>query len=248
MIKLVLIRHGESLWNKENRFTGWTDVDLTLFGEQQAREAGIILRNEGFVFDRAYTSLLKRAIRTLNIVLDEMDLSWVPVVKDWHWNEKHYGALQGRNKEEAVRQYGAEQVHRWRRGYDSPPPPLEKSDERYSGNDPRYAYLTESEIPLTESLEMTVDRLKLVLGKTIFSDLREGKRLLIVAHGNSIRAFIKIIEQLSDQEIVKVEVPTGIPLVYELDHSLDLIKKYYPGKDHEIKTAVEHEENQKEMN
>ncbi len=247
MVKLVLIRHGESLWNKENRFTGWKDIDLTPFGEQQAREAGTILKREGFEFDRAYTSMLKRAVRTLNLVLDEMDQSWVPVVKDWHWNEKHYGALQGLNKDETARQYGAEQVQIWRRGYDIPPPALEKSDERYPGNDRRYADLKESQLPLTESLEMTVNRLKCVLEKTIFSDLREGKRLIIAAHGNSIRAFVKVLDQLSGNEIVDVEIPTGVPLVYELDHFLHPIKKYFLGNEVDIKAAARNLENQKEM-
>lgn len=247
MIKLVLIRHGESLWNLENRFTGWEDIDLSTFGEQQAREAGIILRNNGFEFDRAYTSFLKRAIRTLNIVLDEMDQSWVPVVKDWHWNEKHYGALQGLNKKDTARQYGVEQVQRWRRGYDIPPPPLEKSDERYPGKDRRYAHLKESELPLTESLEMTVNRLKSVLEETVFSDLREGKHVIITAHGNSIRAFVKILDQLSSNNIIDVEIPTGVPLVYELDQSLNPIKNYFIGNEDKDRAAAYNLENHNDM-
>jgi len=237
MIKLVLIRHGESLWNKENRFTGWQDVDLTTYGEQQARAAGRMLRKEGYVFDMAYTSLLKRAICTLNIVLDEIDQSWIPVVKDWHWNERHYGALEGLDKAETAKEYGEEQVHTWRRSYDVPPPPLDKSDERYPGNDRRYKHLKESEIPLTESLEMTVSRLKPMLEGVIFQRLRDGNRLVITAHGNSLRAIIKIIEQMSDEEIVHVNVPTGVPLVYELDQELHPVKSYYLGENEEGKCA-----------
>ncbi len=244
MIKLVLIRHGESLWNKENRFSGWKDIDLTPLGEQQAKEAGLILKQEGFAFDMAYTSLLKRAIRTLNFVLDEIDQLWIPVTKDWHWNERSYGALQGLNKAETAKQYGEEQVHIWRRSYNVPPPALKKSDERYPGNDPRYTHLKESEIPVAESLEMTVNRLQSVLEKDIFSNLRRGKRLLISAHGNSIRAFIKIMDQLSNEEIIDVNVPTGVPLVYELDDNLHPIKSYYLGDQEEVEAAMKEVEDQ----
>ncbi len=244
MIKLVLVRHGESLWNKENRFTGWKDVDLTELGEAQAKEAGRLLKEEGFVFDMAYTSVLKRAIRTLNFVLDGIDQAWIPVIKDWRWNERHYGALQGLNKAETAKEYGDEQVLIWRRSYATPPPPLEKEDERYPGKDPRYAGLDEDQIPLTESLALTVERIKPLLEKDLFPRLKNGEKIIIAAHGNSIRAFKKLIENMPEDDILKVNIPTGVPLVYELDDNLNYIKDYYLGDQDEIKAAMNKVANQ----
>ncbi len=244
MIKLVLVRHGESLWNKENRFTGWKDVDLTELGEAQAKEAGRLLKEEGFTFDLAYTSVLKRAIRTLNFVLDGIDQAWIPVIKDWRWNERHYGALQGLNKAETAKEYGEEQVLIWRRSYATPPPSLEKTDERYPGKDPRYAGLNESEIPVTESLATTVDRIKPLLENDLFPRLKKGEKIIVAAHGNSIRAFKKLIENMPEDEILKVNIPTGVPLVYELDDDLNYIKDYYLGDQDEIKAAMNKVANQ----
>jgi 2,3-bisphosphoglycerate-dependent phosphoglycerate mutase len=244
MIKLVLVRHGESLWNKENRFTGWKDVDLTELGEAQAKEAGRLLKKEGFTFDLAYTSVLKRAIRTLNFVLDGIDQAWIPVVKDWRWNERHYGALQGLNKGETAKEYGEEQVLIWRRSYATPPPPLEKTDERYPGKDPRYAGLSDKQIPLTESLALTVDRIKPVLENDLFPRLKAGEKIIIAAHGNSIRAFKKLIENMSEEDILKVNIPTGVPLVYELDDNLNYIKDYYLGDQAKIEAAMHSVANQ----
>lgn len=244
MIKLVLIRHGESLWNKENRFTGWKDVDLTETGEMQAQEAGKILKEEGFQFDMAYTSVLKRAIRTLNYVLDGIDQAWIPVIKDYRWNERHYGALQGLNKAETAEEYGEEQVLIWRRSYATPPPALEKSDERYPGKDPRYADLDESQIPLTESLALTVDRIKPLLDEELFPKLKEGKKIIVAAHGNSIRAFKKLIENMSEEDILKVNIPTGVPLVYELTDNLEYIKDYYLGDPEKIDAMIKGVANQ----
>lgn len=244
MIKLVLVRHGESIWNKENKFTGWKDVDLTEQGEAQAKEAGRILKEEGFQFDLAYTSVLKRAIRTLNFVLDGIDQAWIPVIKDWRWNERHYGALQGLNKAETAEKYGDEQVLIWRRSYSTPPPELEKSDERYPGKDPRYANLDESQIPLTESLALTVDRIKPMLENEVFPKLKSGKKMIIAAHGNSIRAFKKIIEDMPEDDILKVNIPTGVPLVYELDDNLNYIKDYYLGDQEKIAAMINKVANQ----
>lgn len=244
MIKLVLVRHGESIWNKENRFTGWKDVDLTELGEAQAQEAGRILKEEGFQFDLAYTSVLKRAIRTLNFVLDGIDQAWLPVIKDWRWNERHYGALQGLNKAETAKEYGEEQVLIWRRSYATPPPALKKTDERYPGNDPRYANLSEDQIPLTESLALTVERIMPLLEEEIFPILKEGKRLIVAAHGNSIRAFKKVIENMPEDEILKVNIPTGVPLVYELEDDLSYIRDYYLGDQEKIKAAMHSVANQ----
>lgn len=238
MHKLVLIRHGESVWNKENRFTGWTDVDLTEKGMEEARKAGQLLKREGYYFDYAFVSVLKRALRTLFIVLDEMDLLWIPTEKSWRLNERHYGALQGLNKSEMAAKYGEEQVKIWRRSYDVPPPALEKSDPRYPGNDPRYASLSEAELPLTECLKDTVARMLPYWHEAIAPKVREGKKVLIAAHGNSLRALVKHLDNLSEQEILELNIPTGIPLVYELDSELKPIKHYYLGDPEAIAAAM----------
>jgi len=238
-IKVVLLRHGESIWNKENRFTGWTDVDLSEKGIGEAREAGRLLRENGFAFDIAFTSVLKRAIRTLWIVLDEMALMWLPVYKSWRLNERHYGALQGLNKLEMAEKYGEEQVLMWRRSYDIPPPALTKDDSRFPGNDPRYRDLTREELPLTESLKDTVNRFIPYWQNTIAPVLREGKHIFIAAHGNSLRALVKYLDNISDQAIVQVNIPTGIPLVYEIDKSLKPLKSYYLVEEQKLKEATE---------
>ncbi len=237
-IKLVLLRHGESIWNKENRFTGWTDVDLSEKGIQEAKSAGQTLKKENFVFDVAYTSVLKRAIRTLWITLDEMDLMWIPVQLSWRLNERHYGALQGLNKSEMAEKYGEEQVLIWRRSYDIPPPALSKDDERYPGFDPRYKELKENEIPLTESLKDTVARFLPYWHEVIAPMVKSGKRVLISAHGNSLRALVKYLDNVSDSDIVSLNIPTGIPLVYELDHELKPIKHYYLGDPEKVQAAM----------
>jgi 2,3-bisphosphoglycerate-dependent phosphoglycerate mutase len=229
MIKLVLLRHGESTWNKENRFTGWTDVDLSEKGKQEAQDAGKLMLDEGYTFDVAHTSVLKRAIRTLWIALDEMDLMWIPVYRSWRLNERHYGALQGLNKAETAEEYGEAQVKIWRRAYDIPPPPLTPDDPRYPGNDRRYADLTEEELPLTECLKDTVERFLPYWHEAIVPDLEAGKRVLIAAHGNSLRALVKYLDNIPDEEIVELNIPTGIPLVYELDDDLQPIRHYYLG-------------------
>lgn len=239
MIKLVLLRHGESVWNKENRFTGWTDVDLSEKGIAEAGNAGELLKDAGFVFDVAFTSVLKRAIRTLWIVLDEMDLMWIPVYLSWRLNERHYGALQGLNKAETAEKYGEEQVHIWRRSYDIPPPSLDEGDERAPGSDPRYKDLTEKEIPLRESLKDTVARCLPYWHGEIVPALKSGRRVLITAHGNSLRALVKHLDNISDESIVKLNIPTGIPLVYELGDDLRPIKNYYLGDPEEIKKAMQ---------
>jgi 2,3-bisphosphoglycerate-dependent phosphoglycerate mutase len=239
MHKLVLIRHGESGWNKENRFTGWTDVDLSEKGREEARQAGQVLKEQGFAFDVAHVSVLKRAVRTLWIVLDEMDLMWLPVRHDWRLNERHYGALQGLNKAETAAKFGEEQVKVWRRSYDIPPPPLEKSDPRFPGNDPRYAGLKPEELPLTECLKDTVARFLPYWHEELAPAVRAGKRVLVAAHGNSIRAMVKYLDNVSDEEIVGVNIPTGIPLVYELDPGLRPIKRYYLGDPDEVARAME---------
>ncbi|MCX8105719.1 MAG: 2,3-diphosphoglycerate-dependent phosphoglycerate mutase [Ignavibacterium album] len=238
MYKVVLLRHGESIWNKENRFTGWTDVDLSEKGKEEAKKAGEVLKSEGYTFDIAYTSVLKRAIRTLWIVLDEMDLMWIPVIRHWRLNERHYGALQGLNKAETAKKYGEEQVKIWRRSYDIQPPALEKSDPRYPGHDPRYKELSESELPLTECLKDTVARFVPYWEGTIAPMVKSGKRVLIVAHGNSLRALVKYLDNIPDNEIVELNIPTGIPLVYELDENLKPIKHYYLGNPEEIEKAA----------
>ncbi len=229
MIKLVLLRHGESVWNRENRFTGWTDVDLSGQGLAEAREAARLLREGGYTFDVAYTSVLKRAIRTLWIVLDELDLMWIPVRIDWRLNERHYGALQGLNKAEMTAKFGAEQVHLWRRSYDVPPPPLTRDDPRWPGRDRRYARVDERDLPLAESLKDTVGRFLPYWHSAIVPDLRACRRVLIAAHGNSLRALVKHLDGVSDAEISELNIPTGIPLVYELDNELKPVKHYYLG-------------------
>jgi len=229
MYRLVLLRHGESVWNKENRFTGWTDVDLSERGREEALEAGRLLREGGYGFDVAYTSVLKRAIRTLWIVMDVMDLMWVPVVRTWRLNERHYGALQGLNKAETAARHGEAQVKLWRRSYDVPPPPLAPDDPRHSSRDPRYAGLLPGEQPCTESLKDTVERFLPCWHELIAPAIRSGQRVLIAAHGNSLRALVKYLDQVSDHDIVELNIPTGIPLVYELDADLRPIRHAYLG-------------------
>jgi 2,3-bisphosphoglycerate-dependent phosphoglycerate mutase len=238
MYKLVLIRHGESTWNQENRFTGWTDVDLTEKGIAEGRKAGAHLKREGYVFDVAYVSVLKRAIKTLNLVLDGMDLLWIPVHKEWRLNERHYGALQGLDKSETAAKHGEEQVKIWRRAYDIAPPPLEKSDERWPGHDPRYRDLAPSDLPLTECLKDTVDRVLPLWERSLAPAIKSGKRVVIAAHGNSLRALVKYLDNVSDKEILELNIPTGIPLVYELDAHLKPLKHYYVGDAEEIAKAA----------
>ncbi len=238
MKKLVLLRHGESLWNLENRFTGWVDVDLSEGGIQEAREAGRLLKSEGYTFDIAFTSVLKRAIRTLWIVLDELDLLWIPVYKSWRLNERFYGALQGLNKAETARKYGEEQVFIWRRSYHIAPPPVERDDWRHPSHDIRYAELAEHELPQTESLKDVVERLLPYWHMCIVPEIKKGKRVLIVAHGNSLRALVKHLDNISDDEIPMVNIPTGKPLVYELDENLRPINKFYLGKKEDIEKAI----------
>jgi len=244
MIKLVLLRHGESSWNKENRFTGWTDVDLTEKGIEEAKQAAQALKEGGYTFDVAYTSVLKRAIRTLWLTLDGMDLMWIPVIRNWRLNERHYGALQGLNKSETAAKFGEDQVLVWRRSYDIPPPELEASDERYPGHDPRYHDLTSDELPLTECLKDTVARFMPYYEQTIAPDIRAGKRVLIAAHGNSLRALVKYLDNVSEEEIIKLNIPTGIPLVYELDDDLKPLKSYYLGDQDKIAAAMQAVANQ----
>jgi len=238
MHKIVLLRHGESVWNKENRFTGWTDVDLSEKGEQEALDAGRILKKEGYTFDVAFTSVLKRAIRTLWITLDEMDLMWVPVYRNWRLNERHYGALQGLNKAEMAEKHGEAQVLIWRRSYDTRPPALEKDDERYPGNDPRYRDLTEEERPLTECLKDTVDRFLPYWKETIEPAIRADKRVIIAAHGNSLRALVKYLDNIADDEIVGLNIPTGMPLIYELNDDLMPVHRQYLGDPELVKKAT----------
>ncbi|MHB8808072.1 MAG: 2,3-diphosphoglycerate-dependent phosphoglycerate mutase [Anaerolineaceae bacterium] len=238
MYKVVLLRHGESEWNKANLFTGWTDVDLSEKGLQEANHAAVLLKQEGYTFDIAYTSVLKRAIRTLWIVLDGMDLMWIPVVRSWRLNERMYGALQGLNKAQTAEKYGDEQVHLWRRSYDVPPPALEKSDERYPGNDRRYADLAEKDVPTTECLKDTVDRFLPYWKDTIAPMIKTGKRVIIAAHGNSLRALVKYLDNISDEEIPELNIPTGVPLVYELDDNLKPIKHYYLGDQDAVQNAI----------
>jgi len=229
MLKVVLLRHGESTWNKENRFTGWTDVDLSERGREEAAEAGRLLREGGYVFDLAYTSVLKRAIRTLWMALDWLDQMWIPVEKDWRLNERHYGALQGLNKAETAAKHGEAQTKIWRRSYDIPPPPLTPDDPRHPSRDPRYANLPPGELPLTESLKDTVARFLPYWLGTIAPTILSGKRVLIAAHGNSLRALVKYLDSVDEQSIVELTIPTGIPLVYELDDRLKPIRHYYLG-------------------
>jgi 2,3-bisphosphoglycerate-dependent phosphoglycerate mutase len=229
MFKLVLIRHGQSDWNLENRFTGWTDVDLSAQGRLEAQEGGRLLREGDYTFDVAYTSVLKRAIRTLWIVLDEMDLMWLPVNRTWRLNERHYGALQGLNKAETSAIHGDEQVHIWRRSYDTPPPSLAADDARHPRHDRRYDDLSDDELPLTECLKDTVDRMLPYWFDTIAPAVRAGQRVLVAAHGNSLRALVKYLDNVSDEEITELNIPTGIPLVYELNEDLQPIRHYYLG-------------------
>jgi 2,3-bisphosphoglycerate-dependent phosphoglycerate mutase len=238
MRKLVLLRHGESVWNKDNRFTGWTDVDLTEQGRAEASEAGRVLLREGYSFDLAHTSVLKRAIRTLWIALDEMDLMWIPVYRSWRLNERHYGALQGLNKTETAERHGMEQVQLWRRGYDVPPPPLEPADERHPARDPRYRDVLPADLPLTESLKDTVARFVPYWNQAIAPDIAAGKRVLVAAHGNSLRALVKYLDGLSAEEIVELNIPTGIPLVYELEDDLKPIRRYYLGDPEKLAKAT----------
>ncbi|MFA7074449.1 MAG: 2,3-diphosphoglycerate-dependent phosphoglycerate mutase [Endomicrobiaceae bacterium] len=244
MYKLVLIRHGESVWNKENKFTGWTDVDLSEKGVQEAVKAGQQLKKDGFTFDLAYTSVLKRAIKTLFNVLDQMDSLWIPVKKSWKLNERHYGGLQGLNKSETAQKYGEEQVKIWRRSYDIPPNPLDISDERYAGNDPRYHDLNKEEIPLTECLKDTVARVIPFWNEEIAPNIKSGKKIIIAAHGNSLRALIKYLDNISEADIVNLNLPTAMPLVYELDENLKPIKNYYIGDPEAVKKAMEAVANQ----
>jgi len=244
MKKLVLLRHGESTWNQENRFTGWTDVDLTERGRAEALRAGQQLKEEGFVFDVAYTSLLKRAIRTLWIVLDELDQMWIPVNRSWRLNERHYGGLQGLNKAETAEKYGEEQVLVWRRSYDTPPPALEDGDERFPANDARYRELAAADIPGAECLKDTVERFLPYWHETIAPQVRAGKRVIITAHGNSLRALVKYLDDVSDADIVGMNIPTGVPLVYELDDSLSPISSRYLGDPDAVQKAMQSVANQ----
>jgi 2,3-bisphosphoglycerate-dependent phosphoglycerate mutase len=239
MHKLVLLRHGESTWNRENRFTGWTDVDLSDRGRDEARDAGRLLKEGGYAFDVAFTSVLKRAIRTLWIALDGLDEMWLPVEKSWRLNERHYGALQGLNKAETTAKHGEAQVKIWRRSYDIPPPPLTADDPRHSSRDPRYASLRPDEIPLTESLKDTVARFLPYWLGTIAPAVLSGRRVLIAAHGNSLRALVKHLDKIGDQEIVELNIPTAIPLVYELNDDLTPIRHYYLGDPEAAKRAAE---------
>jgi len=239
MPKIVLLRHGQSVWNKENLFTGWTDVDLSEKGAQEAREAGRILKEQGYTFDIAFTSRLKRAIRTLWIVLDEMDLMWIPVQRDWRLNERHYGALQGLNKAETAAKYGDQQVKIWRRSYDICPPALDEADPRYPGNDPRYQDIPKQQLPLTECLKDTVTRFLPCWHEVIVPSIRSGKRILIAAHGNSLRALVKYLEDVPEQQIVDLNIPTGVPLVQELDDNLKSLRHYYLGDPVQIQQAAQ---------
>jgi len=229
MYKLVLVRHGQSTWNLENRFTGWTDVGLTDLGREEAHEAGKLLREGGYVFDVAYTSVLRRAIQTLWTVLQEMNLEWIPVTNAWQLNERHYGALQGLNKAETAEKFGEAQVKIWRRSYDVPPPVLKLDDERHPRFDPRYASLTPEQLPSTESLKITLDRVLPYWHETLSPVIKSGKRVIIAAHGNSIRALVKYLDHVSESDITELNIPTGLPLVYELDEELKPIKNYYLG-------------------
>jgi len=244
MKKIVLLRHGESTWNKENRFTGWTDVDLTPKGIEEARNAGKLLHENGYTFDIAYTSVLKRAIRTLWLTLDEMDLMWIPIHNTWRLNERHYGALQGLNKAETAAQYGDEQVLIWRRSYDTRPPELALDDERYPGTDIRYKNLLQSELPRTECLKDTVDRFLPYWQEVIAPQVQTGKNIIITAHGNSLRALVKYLDSVSDESILSCNIPTGIPLIYELNDQLKPLRSYYLGDQSLIQEAMQKVANQ----
>lgn len=236
--KVVFLRHGQSQWNLENRFTGWTDVPLSEKGIAEARAAGRLLKQEGFEFDKAYTSVLQRAIKTLWLVLEEMDEIWIPVIRDWHLNERHYGALQGFNKAEMAAKVGEAQVKVWRRSYDVPPPALEADDPRYPGKERRYASLKVTELPLTECLKDTVARVLPYWDNVICPDIRAGKRLIVVAHGNSLRALVKQLDNVSDEDIIGLNIPTGVPLLYELDENMRPISHRYLGDQEAIKAAA----------
>ncbi len=244
MYKLVLLRHGESAWNRENRFTGWTDVDLSEKGEAEAKAAGAALKKEGYGFDLAFCSVLTRANRTLNLVLEEMGLTWIPVVKSWRLNERHYGALQGLDKAETAARHGEAQVKVWRRSYDIPPPPMTRDDPRYAGLDPRYSGLDERDIPLTECLKDTVARVLPFWESDIAPAVRSGKRVLVAAHGNSLRALVKYLDGVSDEAIVDLNIPTGVPLVYELDDALKPLRSRYLGDEAAVAAAMEAVANQ----
>jgi 2,3-bisphosphoglycerate-dependent phosphoglycerate mutase len=244
MYKLVLLRHGESQWNLENRFTGWHDVNLTEQGEREGREAGRLLKAEGFEFDMAYCSVLTRAIRTLWLALTEMDQVWIPVQREWRLNERHYGSLQGLNKAETAKKYGDEQVLVWRRSYDVPPPPMNKDDEGYAGKDRRYAHLNEDDLPLSECLKDTVDRFLPLWENTIAPQIKAGKQIMIAAHGNSLRALIKYLDGVTDEDILGMNVPTGMPLVYELDENLKPISRQYLGDPEKVAKAMDAVANQ----
>ncbi len=239
MYKIVLLRHGESIWNLENKFTGWTDVGLSDKGVQEAHNAAKWLKENGYTFDIAFTSVLRRAIKTLWIVLEDMNLEWIPVYRSWRLNERHYGSLQGLNKIEMVEKFGEQQVYVWRRSYDTPPPALTKDDPRYPGKDPRYKELSEGELPLTEALKNTVERFLPYWKETIVPVVKQGRKVIIAAHGNSLRALVKYLDSISDEEIPKLNIPTGIPLVYELDENLIPIKHYYLADEEIVKKAVE---------
>lgn len=238
MYKLVLVRHGESEWNKENRFTGWKDVDLSEKGVEEAKSAGKLLKEEGYTFDQGFTSFLKRAIKTQNYILEGLDELWIPVEKSWKLNERHYGALQGLNKADTAAKYGDEQVKIWRRSYDIMPPALTKDDERYPGNDPRYASLSESELPTTESLKETVARVIPYWNEEIAPAIKEGKKVIVTAHGNSLRALVKHLDNMSEEAILELNLPTGVPLVYELDENLKPIRHYYLGDQEAIAASL----------
>ena len=238
MHKLVLIRHGESTWNQENRFTGWTDVDLNAKGLGEAKAAGQLLKKEGYTFDRSFVSLLKRALRTNWMILDELVELWIPIERSWRLNERHYGSLQGLNKAETAAKFGEEQVLIWRRSYDVPPPALEKSDERFPGHNPRYRNMTEAELPLTECLKDTVDRVIPYWLNEIAPAVKRGEKVLVTAHGNTLRALVKYFDNLSEEEVLALNIPTGIPLVYELDDNLKPIRHYYLGDQEAIAAAA----------
>lgn len=244
MYKVVLLRHGESVWNKENLFTGWTDVDLSEKGVEEAHTAAKLLAEGGFTFDIAFTSVLKRAIRTLWIVMEDMDLMWIPVVRSWRLNERHYGDLQGLNKAQTAAKFGDEQVLVWRRSYDTPPPALTKDDERYPGSDRRYAHMPTDEVPLTECLKDTVERFLPYWVDAIVPAIKEGKRVIIAAHGNSLRALVKYLDNISDEVIPGLNIPTGIPLVYELDEDMHPIRSYYLGDQVAVEAAINAVKNQ----
>ena len=244
MEKLVLLRHGESEWNKENRFTGWTDVDLSEKGHEEAKEAGRLLRDEGIVLDKAYTSYLKRSIHTLNHVLDELDENYIPVEKTWKLNERHYGALQGLNKADTAKKFGEEQVQIWRRSFDVLPPALSPDDERAPRNQAQYSKIPADELPLAESLKTTIERVVPYYKEHIEPDVKDGQTVVIAAHGNSLRALVKYLDGISDEEIVKLNIPTGVPLVYEFDDDMNVLRHYYLGNQDELKAKMEAVANQ----